>query len=202
MRFACAAPRLALAAGMAALAALAGCGTANPGVNLSPDFKARSQAYAWNPPDDGAAGKSCRIRLTEIRDLRDDKEVMGSTGFGVVTAPDMPAWLNSGLQSLKRDKRIVIADGPDADLDIGLDLIRAYMMHITTDLSTNLVARVHFTRHGAATEDKLFRGAYTRVNWGNGKGEVQAAFDEAFEDLLKTLDSDIRARCAPVVTGT
>jgi hypothetical protein len=168
---------------------------------LSSDFEngSRDLSQPAEPRSDAVKSATCRVRLADIRDLRVDQQTMGRAGARQVIATDPVGWLRSGLETLGRDRQIQIADGPDggdADLSIGVDLLNAYIMNITSETTaTNVVVRVHFSRKDLPTQDKVYRGTSNGLNWTGGSSETQAAFDDALSDLLKGLDSDIRKSC-------
>jgi hypothetical protein len=171
-----------------------------------------SQPYSlssqFTPPESPAwstaATASCRVRVTEIHDLRADPLSMGVIGNRPIRGADAPAWVRSGLDSLGLDQRILLVGaelGNDADLALSLDLLKAYMHSITTQKSANVVLRVRYSRHGQPLDEQVYRGVDTGGNWAQGDGETQEAFDAALAESLTAIDRDIRTRCAAAVAG-
>jgi hypothetical protein len=141
---------------------------------------------------------SCVLNLANVRDLRADPHAMGSIGARVVRAVDTTAWLRSSLQALERDSRIRIAvnsDSAGSGLNLGVDLLQAYVMTITTEKSTTVVLRTRYERQGSLIEEKTYRGANVSVNWTNGEAEVQSSFNTALAQILETMDRDILDFC-------
>jgi hypothetical protein len=141
---------------------------------------------------------SCRIRLGELRDQRIDPQATGTIGMRVVRASDPVAWLRSGLQSLSRDRRIAILDGSateEPDLELSAELLKSYILSITTQKSGNVVVRVRFSRHGQTLDEQIYRGGDVGANWASGAEESQSTLDRALAELLKELDRDVVSRC-------
>jgi hypothetical protein len=183
-------------AAAALLLALAAC--SKEPINLSNGFTPPESSLAYSNQKGGGAENICRVYIGDIADKRTDKDTMGLIGLRVVHGADPVAWLRSGLATLKRDRRIVLADSTsNSDLDLDVDILKAYVINITSDKSANVVVRVHYSRNGAAAGDRVIRGIETGWNWADGGDETQSAFDDALDDLLKTLDQDIAAHCAP-----
>jgi len=173
---------------------LAACVSTKP-VNLSEHFTPpRAAIGTAHVP----AGGACVVTLAHIRDLRSDTQSMGYIGARPVRAADTAAWLRSGFQSLNRDPRIKIADGTSgaSGLVLNVEMLKAYMISITTDKSATLVLRVRYTAGNAPVQEQIYRGTNTSSNWDAGDGETQTAFDAALEQALLSIDADIVARCA------
>ena len=181
-----------LAAGAACLA-LAAC--ADQPVQLS---------QTYSPQDSlGQAGRAraasrapCRVRLVDVKDLRDDPQAAGTFSDRFVHAEDAPAWLRSGLLSISRDPRLAISDQTDtADLAVSVDLLKLYMETINQAKAANVVVRVHFGP-SAPGDEKVYRGAFTSLNWTGVSGEARGALDTALAQVLEAVDQDLANRCA------
>jgi hypothetical protein len=146
------------------------------------------------------AGRApCRVRLANVQDLRDDPQAAGTFSERFVHAEDAPAWLRSGLLSISRDSRLQLSDqtGAAADLEIKVDLLKLYMLTINEAKSANVVVRVHFAGQGVGSgDDKVYRGAFTSVNWTGAAGEARGALDTALSKVLEDVDQDLLTRCA------
>jgi len=148
-------------AAWAVLIVLAGC--AKDTIVLSPGFTPASTSLNGHRAH-AAGAATCRIHLGSVQDLRADKESLGSIGIRDVHATDMAAWLRSGLQSLNRDADIQLVDDSAqgaSDLDLSADLLKAYILTITSDKSTTVVIRAHYSRNGSALGDQVYRGVST-----------------------------------------
>lgn len=180
----------------AALFALAAC--SKEPINLPADFTppeaslTSTNYHKKSAPDPDV----CHVMISTVLDKRTDKDSNGLLGWRVVHYADTAAWMRSGLQSLNRDKRILISDkSEDSDLVLDIDILKVYVINITTDKSANVVVRVHYSRGGVPLGDQVIRGVETGWNWANGSDETESAFDDALEDMLKSLDQDIESRC-------
>lgn len=183
---------IAAAALTIAAAALAACST-QP-IGLSSQFDPPSRAsYASGKA--AAPAEACRIRIAQFVDMRPDSQSMGAIGVRTVHA-DTGAWVRSGIESLARDPRIqFVGATSEADLSIDVELLKAYVMSMTVDKSSNVALRIRYARKGAAQGDALYRGTDTDVNWANGDGETQQSLNRALANLLEDVDQDILARC-------
>jgi len=143
------------------------------------------------------ASHPCRVRVAEIRDLRTDPQAMGMMDGRLIRSADTTAWVHSGFLSLGRDPRLQMVEGDGQhDLAIDVDIVKAYAMSVTGETrSANVVLRVRYSRNGAPAGEQVYRGTENGVNWSNGEVETQSSFDDALENLLKTVDSDLVARC-------
>jgi hypothetical protein len=147
------------------------------------------------------AGRApCRVRLANVQDLRDDPQAAGTFSERFVHAEDAPAWLRSGLLSISRDSRLQLSDQTPpgaADLEIKVDLLKLYMLTINEAKSANVVVRVHFAGQGVGSgDDKVYRGAFTSVNWTGAAGEARGALDTALSKVLEDVDQDLVSRCS------
>jgi hypothetical protein len=183
-----------------ALLGLAGCANRAP-VTLSSQFTPPNNA-SWSSPQanraDAGPADTCRIRLGDVLDARADPQDLGDIGGRPIHQADQIAWLRSGLMSLNRDSRIQIVDAAATekpDLEVSVELLKAYVISITSDKSTNVVLRIRYARQGAALGEQIYRGTDTGVNWISGGDETQASLDYALAQILGDVDRDILARC-------
>lgn len=179
----------------AGLLALAAC--SKEPIDLPSNFTP-SYGASW-AHSHGKSQTPCRIRIAQVSDKRTVKESMGNLGVRQVRSPDPAAWLKSGLETLGRDPGLQIVD-EQSDLDLDVELLKSYMLTITTDKSANVVVRVRYSRNGAALGEQVIRGTRTGWNWSNGSGEAEGAFDDALGDLLNMLDQDVESRCTALRT--
>jgi len=173
----------------AAFAALSLVSCTGP-VTLSPDFSPRAPNASAAQP----AEHACRVRLAEFHDELTDPGTMGSIGFRPIRA-DTAAWVRSGLGTLARDPRIQFVDGGQADLDLNVSLLKAYMISITTEKSANVVLRIRYTRPDASSDEQVYRGVDTGLDWAGTTDETQGALDDALAEALASIQRDVLARC-------
>jgi hypothetical protein len=181
---------------------LAACVDSTP-IMLAPEFTPPRDA-PWisqsNASSGQRAGASCRVQLTDIRDLRSDPQSLGSIGSRPVRSPDTVAWVRSGFKTLNRDSRIRLVDeaaADEPDVVLSVELLNAYARSVTSETgAANLVVRVRYGRRGVMLDEKVYRGADDRLNWVGAESEAQAAFNAALVQLLGTIDKEILARCA------
>jgi len=183
-----------MALSLAAMLSVAACENRPP--------MALSSQYSPPSHQNWAAGREkvthpCRVRVAEIRDLRTDPQAMGMMDGRLIRSADTSAWVRSGFLSLGRDPRLQMIEGDrQHDLAIDVDIVKAYAMSVTGETrSANVVLRVHYRRNDVSSGEQVYRGTENGANWSNGEGETQSAFDDALENLLKTVDSDLVVRC-------
>ncbi len=187
--------------GLAATLLLSGCAN-RPAVPMSSAFESQGGSH-WPASAHLREGSyvagACHIRLAGIQDLRTDPQVMGDIGGRMIHATDTVGWVRSGLEGLKQDPRIRLDDqaSTDAsDLVLDVDLVKAYVLSITTEKTANVVLRVRYSRAGASAGEKVYRGVDLGANWVSGADETQSTFDRALTQLLEELDTDVIAHCA------
>jgi hypothetical protein len=176
-----------------AAAALVACSTAPIGLSSQFDPPSRASYVSGKPP--ASQAELCRIQIAHFTDMRPDSQTMGAMGVRTVRA-DTGAWVRSGIESLARDSRIRFVSAPsEADLSIDVELLKAYVMTITVDKSSNVAVRIRYFRKGTPQGDALYRGTDTDVNWANGDDETQEALNRALANMLEDVDRDLLARC-------
>jgi hypothetical protein len=138
---------------------------------------------------------TCRVRIGAVKDARPQADIasMGQLGFRAVRGGDVAVWLRSGLASLGGDRHLVIVDGAGpADVAFDVELLKAYIMSNALEAkAATVVVRVSYG--GADTQ--LYRGGDAGVNWTEGEGETQSAFDASLTEILKQMRADIVTRC-------
>ncbi len=146
-------------------------------------------------PVTGDSGR-CAVYLAEVRDTRPDTSSLGMMGRRAVLASDSVAWLRSALDVLKQDRRLRFVDGEkDAVFVLRVELVKAYIMAITTQKSSSVVLRVSYSRDGKDLDPQILRGRDTGGNWAFGEEETQGSLNRALSAAVSELDNDIVAHC-------
>lgn len=165
-------------------------------VSLSPQFEPPVPYRDKLAAQAADAGPACRVFIGEVKDMRPDPRAMGSIAIRPVQAVDSAGWVRSALASLARDKRIRIAGtAADSNLVLNAEILKAYVMAITTQKAANVVVRVRYSRHGAADGEEIYRGALNDVDWIAGDDETQGALNDALSQVIDAVASDAVARC-------
>jgi hypothetical protein len=145
---------------------------------------------------------SCAVYLADVRDVRVDPNDLGMMGMRAIKTPDSDAWLQAALATLKKDPRLRFVDaGKDADLVLRIELVKAYVMTITTQKTSNVVLRVGYSRDDKELDTQIARGRDTGANWVNGDDEAQGSLNRALSAAVWELGNDIVNRCDAVRTG-
>ena len=165
-----------------AVALLAGCSSPIKGVVRSaPAAAVQAQAAASTP-------SRCRFQVAEVEDLRDEKH-LGHMGPRLVDGQDFPDWFRDALA------RIPGHSTEAAPVQLHVQVLKAYVQGISTMKSANLVVRARIDAPDHAPVSRNYRGVDDSVNWVNGEGEMQDAFDRALEDLTQQLQADLARAC-------
>jgi stage V sporulation protein SpoVS len=113
-----------------------------------------------------------------------------------VHAGDPAGWVNTALEALARDRRIVIQDGVQPELTLQPELLKAYVVNITGETrSANMVVRVHYLTKDGSQSEEIYRGTDNGVTWGGGQSESQSSFNIALMQILDSVHRDVMFRC-------
>lgn len=166
-----------------------------PPVQLAATYAPTAYAPSRSPP---SGREPCRVLLAGVKDLRDDPQAAGDLGNRFVHAEDAPAWLRSGVMSLSRDGRLAVSDAlpPDrSELTINVDLLKVYVVPINQAKSANVVVRVHYAGPRGPSDDQVYRGTYTSLDWTGMAVEARGALDKALDKALDGMDRGLVSRC-------
>jgi len=168
----------------AALAAalLAGCST-SPVHGVARAAPTGRAAVAAAP-----ASAACRFQVAGVEDLRDDRS-LGRVGPRSVEGEDFPDWFKDGLARMPGYSM----DATPVQLHV--QVLKAYIHGMSTLKTANLVVRVRVDAPGRPPVTRNYRGVDDSMNWANGEGEMQAAFDRALVDLTQQLQADVAKAC-------
>jgi hypothetical protein len=140
----------------------------------------------------------CSVRVMALQDSRTDPSLLGVVAGRPVHSPGQGAeWISGMLSGGLKEKGVTLSAEPGADATSSVlvteaRLVTAWVGSTATSMNGTVVIAV---RHGAAAEEKIYRGAATVVNWSSGEGEIQSLMDRAFEQMLVKLGADLRDRC-------
>ncbi len=140
---------------------------------------------------------ACKVRLLPVHDTRADPTTMGSIGGKPVQSPDGPSWVMLALQTLGQDNHInlVAGDATDADIDVNVDLLKAYVISLTMSKSANVVVRAHYSHGANPPEDVVYRGVETGTNWASTQSESRGALGAALSQIVTQVHADVLQRC-------
>lgn len=171
---------------LAAVLLLAGCATSPvTGVLRSP---ALPPGAAVAPPAATPSAANCRFQVAGIEDLRGEKS-LGHIGPRAVDGQDFPGWFSDGLAQVPGYS----ADA--APIQLHLQVLKAYIQTQGSLKTTNIVVRVRIESPGRAAYKRDYRGVDDSMNWANGEGEVQEAFDRALTNFTQQLRVDLASAC-------
>ncbi len=139
----------------------------------------------------------CHVRLGEIRDLRPDPEVLGDLGGKTIKAGDTRQQLRDALAGVATRAIVFAAPGAPADLEMRVDIVKAYIYALTMAKTGAVALRVTFVRDGAVVGEHIYRGGSETVNWASGQGEARGAVRMAMEDAVRQIGPDLFQACRP-----
>lgn len=82
-----------------------------------------------------------------------------------------------------------------AQQTLKLEVLRSNIQGAATMKLATLVVRASLESEGTLRWSHVYRGQDASMNWSSGEQEVQAAFDGAYADLARQLDTALAASC-------
>ncbi len=138
----------------------------------------------------------CRVHIADVRNARENPEFMGQMGPRPVIAADAVTWVRSALETMNAFPRLrLVGEGDEADLELRIELIKAYVMSYASAKASDVVVRVGYSRQGRKLDERVIRGTDNGTNWINGEGEMQSSLNGALASLVQQLDRDVIAHC-------
>lgn len=198
--------RLTLHAAVAAAAVMLVAGCATSAVTLSDHYDRDAALPSAGPRSTGGApiaapamAADCATTLGQISDKRLDPSMVGMVAGRVIKSPpSMKKWLQSAFGTLQCAAACATSDDakklPPLTLDV--DLLKAWMSSINTDIATNLVFKVRFVRANVVLKENTYRGRDTSSNFTSAQDEIQQDFDVSMSHVLDQAHHDLTAVCA------
>ena len=170
---------------VSAFSGLLGCAADRvSGVNFSPSTAVGGMAHAGVLP-------SCQFSVRSINDQREHSS-LGVVVFTRVDGEGFVQWFTQGISSIPGYSK------DPARIDIGISLLKAHMISLSTYKSANIIVKVDPTVEGQLSSSKVYRGRDGSINWASSESEVQAAFNSAMNDLKQQIAEDISKQCKAV----
>jgi hypothetical protein len=145
-----------------------------------------------------ATARSCAVTVAEIKDVRSDQQTMGNLGGRPLYVTDAAAWVRAGIAARRTPDPVRYGDSLAAHPDeptLKIELIKAYIITITSVKSANVVLRVTRSQNGSEPQTQIYRGRDTGLNWAASDDEAQGALDAALSDALDRMETDMKMRC-------
>jgi hypothetical protein len=141
----------------------------------------------------------CRVKLTGVTDLRSDKQSLGFVGGRSIQSPDAAGWIFGGMGGLAREGRLVLVAGEEArDLEIQVEVLKAYIYTITQVKAATVVVRVRYSHGGTEFGQQIYRGTKDALNWWGSDKEARDALDLALAESVAIIHTDTVLTCAQV----
>jgi hypothetical protein len=137
---------------------------------------------------------TCTLGVNNILDQRSSKG-LGHVAGRMVTQDQIESWIRQGY--VETDNLAVdFVDDADPAGFIDISVIKLYSRSASTSISSNIVLRVkHFSSHGDALSEKIFRGQVTNMNWSSSANEIKGLFTEALIDVVKQTSDILSSKC-------
>jgi hypothetical protein len=187
----------------AAVALVAGCATS--AVTLSDHYDREDALRSAGPRSTGtpiaapAMAADCATTLGQISDKRLDPSMVGMVAGRVIKSPpSMEKWLQSAFGTLQCAAACATSDDgkKPPPLTLEVDLLKAWMSSVNTDIATNLVFKVRFVRANVVLKENTYRGHDTSGNFASAQDEIQQDFDVSMSHVLDQVHRDLTALCA------
>jgi hypothetical protein len=184
-------------------AVLTGCAPASvrmANAYTAPDYYATHHSDTPLPPP---PPQTCSVYVQDIKDMRlADERTFGNIGGAPIYGSNMVDWMKTGLATL--DEKGFRMDQPAAapvtplqdNVTIQVGVLKAYMESVTTTKVATVVVRVSYNDADLNTPvTRIYRGVDTSLNWADGTGEVESAFERATAQILGKVQTDLRNYC-------
>ncbi|MFL9922624.1 hypothetical protein PQR62_00005 [Herbaspirillum lusitanum] len=142
---------------------------------------------------------ACAIRMLPVVDARPNKETLGANFGAALLSGDAAAWSADALQNLSqfgfKVETIKVADGRPG-LTLLPQITRAYTWQIGVKLFGTVVVKVDYLKPDGSVESKTYRASGNKINMWGADYEFMTTLNYAFNNLLRTMASDVEKRCA------
>ena len=147
------------------------------------------------------APTSCRLKITDVADLRPDPATIGTVaGRSIHGPPDSDAWIKNILSGL--DDRGIAVTFPQtgetatpAGLTASAHLKTVWATSVGTARTASMVLSMEYRIDGVAVKQRSYRGAVSDVSWWGTEGEVQSMLDSCVNTILQDIDDDVGVLC-------
>lgn len=139
----------------------------------------------------------CNVLINSITDKRHSKNSFGTSYRYEKFAHHVPEWVETSLLSIKPHHLYLKqseASKPEYQLQMNVEILRAYVHHRATALNANVVLRIKYTLNDK-TQSKIYRGMDTSLNWAGGVHEVEDGMNSAISKVLDEITTDINKQC-------
>ena len=164
------------------------------------DLTASPQGPTQRPEPTNAV----RVRLVSVADKRTETASLGSVGGRPFASSDVLPWIEKSVLG-RRSSFFLFISNEDRDPvapTLKLNLLKAYVDNVRATKTAVVVIEAEFSREpSAAPVKQVFRGQVAEFNWASGKGEVQAALQNALDQCLsqvqQVLEQTLASSAAP-----
>lgn len=157
------------------------------------------------------AGKDCVLAVTQIDDLRKNRDTVGGSTFRIEAFPnnaplavrslrsgDGVKWMRSAMESMKRYGFAVqhpqVADPVPGVLPVDISLKIAHAWTAGFTLNSHVAIEATFQTQGGKSA-RRYHGFGTKTNWWNANGEYMETLNLAMSEILDSLVRDASASC-------
>jgi len=165
-------------------------------VNLEKESYPSSDEPAIVKPD--LSQLDCAFIVEDIKDVRRNKQAIGTNFFLPLQAKKVDDWLNDLSSDLRRE---VISDTNTSlnKIIIKPEVSKIYSYAQSMNLHGVIVFNVAFEKNGREIEAKYYRGAAAKTNWINGLGEYGTTVNLAAENIVLNILNDLPSICKKMI---
>jgi hypothetical protein len=159
----------------------------------------KDKALPYNGKD-CVDGSQCIYKIRSVEDDRRNRDNLGRISRDLISDRGVTEWLKNGFLQIKDCGLSVHSTEGDSGsenemIHMSIRLKLAYAHTISTSTSTNLVLDVTYLQNDKVIQKKLYRGAYTDINWWSSESEIKDSFNQALGKILEDVAVDMKKIC-------
>jgi hypothetical protein len=144
--------------------------------------------------------RNCPYSISEINDLRANKETLGSTLKGEpLISGDVKKWIYDGLKNLSsygyKESASEKSTSAKTNLVINASLYKAYTWHAYTTIHSMIVLQVEYLLANGESKKFKIRGYGGKVNWVGKQTEYMDTLNFGLRDALDKIVADMDKLC-------
>lgn len=166
------------------------CATTDP---LVVDFSGVTTRESLNDSE------GCAVKIIQVIDERNSREDLGMLGSHVVEGQHVMPWLQHAVRSLNLpgaealDRKGNQVNARSLDIHVGLTQL--YVHSLQSSFAANILLKVQYRLDQAPTQSHRYRGTDVNVNWTGSADALLSLFNNALEDVLRRMRTDITRIC-------
>jgi hypothetical protein len=136
----------------------------------------------------------CSFNFEAFLDNRQNKQTVAFSGKSII-ASGVDAWLSDAQHAFFSN---TTRDSATYQITAVPSLTRMYSYPESMNILAITAMKVDFLIDGERVDTRRYRGFFAKTNWANGDGEYLTALNEAVNDMLPKLVTDLNNVCKKV----